>query len=254
MPTCMNTPNPARRDRNGLALIGPTRFDVTGTRFFNDDAGPAGGTGTPPAQENNPGGNSGGEDLGFPANTPTEQMTPEQQAAYWRNQSKTQQKRAERFAALGDFDTVKKALDDAEASRQAALTDQQKAVEAAQSAAKAAGYEEARDKFARPAVAAILLARTKRADEKDEDASARVKGVVDALNVTAFLDENGVLDAAKVESFAQSLAPTDSNGGSGQQGDPLADVLRRQSTTPIGSGGSVKAIEDEVYARLSTKK
>jgi hypothetical protein len=251
----MKTPYPARRTKDGLAIIGPTWADVTGTRFFNDDQGAPGGTGTPPAQEQNPTGTPGGaDDPGFPANTPVAQMTAEQQAAYWRDQSKKQQSLAEKFAKLGDFDTVKKALDDAEASRQSALTEQQKAVEAAEAAAKTAGYEEARDKFARPAVAAILLARTKRADEKDEDATARVKGVVDALNVAAFLDEHGVLDAAKVETFAQSLAPTDSNGGSGQHGDPLADVLRRQSPTPVGSGGSVKAIEDEVYARLSTKK
>lgn len=248
MPERMTNPAFARRTRHCLAQIGPTRFDVVGARFFNDDAGADGGN-TPPTQENNNGGN---EDLGFPLHTPTDQMTDAQKAAYWRHESKKHQKDAERWSKLGDFETVKKALDDAEKARQASLSEQEKAVENARKEGETTGFERARDQFAKPALTAILVARTKGSQEKEEDARARVKNAVEALNVTAFLDENGELDAEKVETFAQSLAPSGGNGSAGG-GDPLAAALRRQGSAPQGHAGSVAAMEKDFYDRLKSK-
>lgn len=220
--------------------------------FDHEPEPTGGGNGTPPAQDP-PKPTLDGESFDFPLATPLSSMTPEQKAEYWRHEAKKKQSLLKPWERLGSIDDVNAKLTAADAAAAASLTDQEKAVNEARTAGESAGFEKARDSFAKPAVQAILVARTQRADETPEDAQARVKSVVDALNVAAFVNENGELDAAKVESFAQSLAPMDSNGGT-NSGDPLADVLRRQAQIPPGSGGSVKSIEDEAYARLSTKK
>ena len=233
----MLTTNPglARRGTDGLALIGPTRADVCGIRFFNDD-----------------GGADGGPKSGFPANTPVDQMTPEEKAAYWRAESKKHQKVAAKYEKLGDVDTVAQALEDAEKTRNESLTEQQKAVADATKAGETAGYEKARDLFAKPAISAILQTRVKRPGETDQEVQARVEGVIGALNVTAFLNEDGALDAAKVETFAQSLAPSD--GDEQRPGnDPIADALRRQHQNPHGHGGSIASMEEEHFKRLTNQ-
>lgn len=200
------------------------------------------------------------EQNGFPRNTATDDMTPDQKAAYWRNESKKHQADAKakdkdlaKWSGLGDFDTISQSISDADEQRRSALSDQQKAVEDAEKSARSAGYAEARDKFAKPALQAILVNKTKGAAESDEDAATRVNGILAVLDVQAFIGDDGGLDAAKVDTFAQSLAPKDGNGAQ-QQGDPLADVLRRQQESANGHAGSVASMEAEIYKRLAPSK
>lgn len=237
MPKRMNTHTFARRNTDCLAQIGPTRFDVTGIRFFDGEHGASGN----PPQEPKPG-EQGSGDAGFPANTPLTEMTPEQQAAYWKNESKKHQKTADKWSKLGDYEAVSQSLTDAEAARQSALTDQEKTVEDARKSGEQTGYSKARDSFAKPAVRAILVAQTRGHAESKEDAETRVDSILTALDVQAFIGDDGTLDAAKVETFAQSIAPKDGGAGSGGSGDPLADTLRRQTPTPQGQGGSIAAL------------
>jgi hypothetical protein len=214
-------------------------------RFF-DGENPTGGT-TPPLKPT-----LDGETFDFPVETKVADMTPEQRAEYWRHESKKQQKNLTPWLKFGSVDEVRTKLTAADDAAAAALSDADRALAQARTEAQTAGFEAARDKFAKPAVQAILVARTRGADETPEDAAARVNGVLEVIDVQKFIDADGNLDAAKVETFANTLAPRASNDGT-PPGDLLGDVLSRQSKTPPGTGGSVAAMEQAFYDRLKPK-
>lgn len=236
-----------------------------------NDAG-AEGSSNPPAEPNPDEFLPGDADLsddefkakrGFPRKTPKDQMTQEERELSWRYEAKKQQHTVEalrrdmqRWEALGAFDAVNQALSDAETARQASLTDQQKADENAQKArdaAEATGFARAQALYLRPVVQTLLVAQTRRADESKEDAIDRVTVVLDALDVTKFVTDNGSFDAEKVETFAKSLAPKDGDGSGTGAGDPLVDALSRQHPSDPGHSGSVAAMEASVYERLTKK-
>lgn len=195
--------------------------------------------------------------LGFPKDTPVEQMKPEEQAAYWKNQSKTQQKAREdaekaktAYSKFGTVEELQSAADAAEAARVAALDDNQKAIEAAKAAAKAEALAEHGNKHLGTAVQAMLIALTKGATESFKDASARVAGAIEFADLTKFVGENGELDATKVQTYATSLGSVDS--GTGSQGFQLFESMQRQSTPAPGGTGSVAAIEAAAYKQMTT--
>lgn len=238
----------------------PTRMNKN-TRpwlmFVTDGDGAGGGTTPPaaPADGTTPPAPAAGADgdLGFPKDTPIDQMTPVQQAAYWRNQSKTQQKEAEAFRKLGlTPEQIKKLQDDTETARLAALDETQRAIEEARNAGKAEAEATASVKFLRPAIEGQIMGLTRAPGESIEDATARVRGALEFADLTKFVGDNGDLDADKIQTFAKSIGPTDSNGAQ-PQSDPLYDALsRHQEPTP--SSGSVDAWEKSTYDRLSTKQ
>lgn len=147
-----------------------------------------------------------GNDLGYPANTAVAEMKPEQQAAYWRSESKKQQKLredAERKIAQqqgspnGDGSgTVP--------GQQQSSTDSEAAVQAAREAGR---REAARDSVL-VTMTATLQSRGKKPDEITE--------LLDVVNPDKFLDENGKLDGTKVANYVARVAPvsgTQSGGG-----------------------------------------
>jgi hypothetical protein len=188
---------------------------------------------------------------GFPQKTAVADMTPEQKAAYWHNQSKTQQKDADAFKKIGKTPAeIQKLIDDAEAARIAALSDADKALEKAKQEA-AAG---ASHKFLAPAIEGQVVALTRGANETPEDALARVKGALKYIDATKFLDANGDLDAAEIQTFAQSIAPVAGGGQNPQSGDLLHQVFGG-ATPPSGeSGGSVAAYREAAAKRLNPKQ
>lgn len=200
------------------------------------------------------------EDLGFPKDTPVDQMTPEQQAAYWKHQSKTQQKAREdaekakkAYEKFGTVEDLQTAADAAEQARVAALDDNQKAIEVARAEGKSEGEKEAGGKHLAAAIKGMLIAHTKGAQESFEDASKRVSGAIEFADLTKFVGDDGELDAAKVQTFAMSIGSADSDGN--QSGSfPLFDSMQRQTLPPPGSTGSVTAMEQQIYDRLNPKK
>lgn len=196
--------------------------------------------------------------LGFPKDTPVEQMKPEEQAAYWKNQSKTQQRareEAERaktaYSKFGTVEELQSAADAADAARIAALDDNQRAIEAAKTAAKAEAAAEFGNKHLGTAVKGLLIALTKGASETFEAATSRVEGAIEFADLTKFVGEDGELDAAKVQTFATSIGSKDS-GGTGSEGFPLFEAMQRQSTPAPGGTGSVAAIEAAAYKQMTT--
>lgn len=203
------------------------------------------------------------EDLGFPKDTPVEQMEPEQKAAYWKHQSKVQQKKfedAERaknaYEKFGTVEDLQGAADAAEQARLDALGDNEKAIEVARAAGKAEGAQEATQGSAKllgAAIKGMLIAHTKGAQESFEDASKRVSGAIEFADLTKFVGDNGDLDAEKVQTFAKSIGSTDSDGST-SGGFPLFDAMQRQGLPTPGSTGSVAAMEQQVYDRLKSKQ
>lgn len=224
--------------------------------FNGTDPAPAGGgtgTVTPPATppaptpDPAPAATPPANDPGFPANTPLAEMTAEQQAAYWRNESKKHQKTAESFTKSGlTPDEVQAVAAQRERDRQAAMSDADRAAETA----RAEGRAQAETSHLTSAVEAQVAAMTMRPGEDFAAATARVKGALEFVDVRRFVDENGVLDANKIQTFAGSLGTSAPAEAPQPGGDPLTRVLMGHQP-PAPSAGSVTSYEDATYKRLT---
>jgi len=197
---------------------------------------------------------------GFPRGVKKDDMEPEERERYWRYESKKQQHQADslrrendEWAKLGKRDDIKATLDQQEQHRRENLNDGQKAVEDARTEGRTAGETAARDKYLAPAVEGQVVAITRGTGETVEDATERVRGALAFVDVAKFLNDNGELDADKIQTFAQSIAPKDGNGND-QVGDPLYQSLGREALPQKGAAGSVAASRQAAYERNSTKK
>lgn len=225
------------------------RFFPPHVRFVTDENTSGGGDNT------NDDGDAGTNDLGFPADTPTSDMTPEQKAAYWRHEAKKQQKARAKYEGLGDPDAIRKTLADAEAAaekaRQDAMSEQDRALDDAKRAARAEGAADAQGKWVKEAVHSRIALLTHTSGESPAEAADRVNGVLAYIDASQFVTSDGVLDTDKIKSFAESLG----KGGQAQQGatggDPLIGHLGRQQEPSPGAGGSVAALEQAAYDRLT---
>lgn len=200
------------------------------------------------------GGESTPPELGFPADTPLTEMTVEQQAAYWRNEAKKQQRRADGYSKLGDPETVAQKLQEADAAaetaRKANLTEHEQAVEAARAEGRTEGEKSGNEKLLSAAVTSAVIAHVKGAGESYEDASKRVSDALAFVDVAKFRDENGDLDAAKVQTFSMTLG-----SGADEQAnvDPSRFVAHGVASgfkhQPGGGAGSVNALMDQYKQR-----
>jgi len=157
----------------------------------------------PPADDKKSAGDTGftdpdtGEKYGFPANTPTAQMTAEQKAEYWRHKSRKHEARAD---AHKDYDQIKTELDELKAQHQ---TDAEKAVEQAKKDAAEAARRDVAAEFAPKLVQAKLEA----ALAASKVPADKIKSHVEFLDHTKFLTDAGEVDTDKVTQYAAGLAP-----------------------------------------------
>lgn len=200
------------------------------------------------------------DDLGFPKDTPVADMTPEQEAAYWKNQSKVQQsareaaeRNAKAYEKFGSVEDLQSAADAAEQARLDALGETERALETARTEAHAKGVQEGAGKHLAAAITGMLIAHVKGAQESFEDASKRVSGAIEFADLNKFVGDDGALDAAKVQTFAQSIGSTD-GGGNGTGGYDLLGSMQRQVAPAPGSTGSVAQMEQAIYDRLNPNK
>ncbi len=164
----------ARRGCDGLAQIGPSRFDLLGLRFLTDNEG------------NDPTG-----DLGFPAGTPVKDMTPEQQAAYWQDKARKHEDRVKAYGGKTP-EEIAQMQAELETARTASQTAEQKAIEEA----KQAGRSEVLGILANERVT-TAIERALQGREVDPatlltlDRSAFVDGdKADMAKITAWVTEN----------------------------------------------------------------
>lgn len=234
---------------------------------FNDGGGDEnkGGGNTPNPDEFLPGDADLSDDdfkakRGFPRNTKKDEMQPEEREHYWRYQSKKQQHEADtakrelaEWSKLGKREDLTAKLSQEEQARRDGLDDSQKAIEDARTAGKAEAVTEVTAKLLRPAIEGQVLGLTRSPGESIEDATARVRSALEFADLTKFIGDDGELDADKIQSFAKSIGPRDSNVST-PQGDQLYEALSRSGATPPPSSGSVDAYEKATYDRMSNKQ
>lgn len=139
-------------------------------------------------------------DRGFPEGVPLEQMTTEQQTAYWRYYARQHEQRNKDLLALadGDPDKLKEKVQGYDQLRQQQQTEQERAVEAA----KAEGRQEAMD-----SIGPRLVAAEMRAQAAGRIGDEQLATLTSSLDANQFLDSNGDVDTDKVKSLIDGLAP-----------------------------------------------
>ncbi|WP_087507919.1 hypothetical protein [Cellulomonas iranensis] len=170
-----------------LACIFPDDSPGEGAAAGRGGGGASGGQ--PPA------GDQGGEDRGFPADTPIAEMTDAQQAAYWRHQARKHEGRANRAA---DYDAV---VAERDRLRQASLSDAEKAIEDAREEGRQAALAEARPKLVESAFRGLAGQRSLPAEQIDT--------LWEGVNPTAFLTDTGEVDTDKVTRYLGAITPTE---------------------------------------------
>lgn len=146
---------------------------------------PTGGTGQPPA--------TGGDQAGFPANTPWREMTPDQQVSYWQHQSRRHE---ERVRTMGDYDQLKEKATQYEQLVAASQTEHERAVAEARRQGHAEALAQSGSQLVEQWVRAAAVGRL-----PEENVNVLLEG----LDRTKFLTAGGV-DTDKVWSYVTAIA------------------------------------------------
>lgn len=159
---------------------------------------------------------------GFPSDTAVADMKPEEQAAYWRAESKKQQKKADEKS---DYDKLKADSEELARVKAKNATDEEKAIEEARREGENIGAE----RYLKDAVKGRFQALTGKTDEEVETVFAHV-------DPKSFVDEKGDIVAGKLKTFAEGFGKKDEGG---KHKDPVAEALERQRQAASGSGSSI---------------
>lgn len=238
-----------RRIFGSSAMTMPT--GATGATGATGSTGATAATGATGATFTAPTGATGatgsGGDLGFPASTPLEQMTQEQQTAYWRHYARKHEQQVkdlgvtpEELAALRDNAGKYSALE------REAMTDKDKAVAQAKDDTGKERDEHYRPLLVRAEIKALLTGRVN-ADELE----AKVATITDPLDLTKFLTTTGAVDTDKVKAFVDSIAPA--TGTSNTRKGPTATGHGSGSSSER-NGASGVAEGKDLFERLHPRK
>lgn len=233
----------ARRTCDGLAQIGPTRFDVVGARFFNDDQGAAGGESAGDASSASASAATAGADSAAGATTATDtgaqkvEDLPDwaqkiirdarKEAGDHRAAAKTAGEQAQKdFAdkiavALG----IKPDAAQDPAALTAALTDAQ--TKARDASLKLAVYQTAGTAGANPDAlldSNTFLANVRQLDPTSSDFPTKVSEAI-----TAAVTANPTLKAAR----AAGASTVETPGGTGEQGQITEAQLAQMTPEQI---------------------
>ncbi|WP_217428932.1 hypothetical protein, partial [Micromonospora maritima] len=152
---------------------------------------------TPPAPAPTPTPATGNGEHGFPENTPLAVMTDAQQAAYWRYHARKHEARAQ---SMSDYEQLKQQAAEAERLRQAAMTDHERAIEAARTEGRAAALAESGAALVEQFMAAALQGRL---------SPEQITALISPLDRKQFLAADGLrVDTDKVNAWASVVAPT----------------------------------------------
>lgn len=173
-------------------------------------------------QQEEQNGDDGNVDLGFPADTALDDMTDEQRVAYWKNQSKVQQRKheAEVRERKAEAARLEASLDEL---RLKSLSAEERAAEEAVRTARVEAAAEARVAILPRLAVAELRARGLSA----EDAAERVE----FLDLSKLVDESGELVAERLD----RLVPAAPAGLSPQQVFHSAGGTPSQHRTSLGA-------------------
>lgn len=163
--------------------------------------------------------------LGFPDATKVEDMTPVEQAAYWRNQSKVQQRRVP--ANLTQLEQDAAAWAEYQRTQQ---TPADQALAAARTEAATAARKEAAQDSALALLRISLHNRGKTDAEIDE--------LVEFVSPDRFLTSDSKLDTAKVTTYVDKLVPAPVRGADGR---PIGQGRYEQVPSDRTAAGKTEA-------------
>lgn len=202
---------------------------------------------------------------GFPRGVKREDLPVEQQLTSLRYEARKWQYLRDKdksavaaYSKFGSVDDLQSAADAAETARLASLDETGRAIEAAKAEGKAEAIAENGTKHLDTAVAGMLIALTKGAEETFDAAQARVAGAIEFADITKFVGENGTLDAAKVQTFAKSIG----SAGNGDVSTPTNAAWGAQYDRDhagrippaAGATGSVKAMQQAALDQMKNNK
>lgn len=194
------------------------------------------------------GGGSGGDELGFPADTPFEDMTIEQQLAYAQNEArkwKALSRKHEKNRKPDAYDADMAELAELRKKRDDALpADAKAAADAAQAAADDAA-KKATEKLLVPAVRAEFRARAPHLSEEDLDE------FLDDINVTAdrFLTD-GQINTERIDRLSSRIAVPEPEDDDKTPRFTLGDITQRDSRKASKSSGDPRK---EAYERTRAR-
>lgn len=148
---------------------------------------------------------------GFPDNTPWTQMTPEQQVAYWRHQSRRHE---DRVRSMGDYDALKAKAAEHDALVEASKTEQERAVDEARRAGRAEAMAKVGDKLVEAALRSAALGRVP---------EAALETLLENLDRRRFMTggDEPTVDTDKVRAYIDAVAPAAAPAGDPPAGAPV---------------------------------
>lgn len=199
--------------------------DGAGGEGSGGEGGNEGGSGS--------GGDGGGEggsgkstDKGFPENTPVVEMTAEQQAAYWKHQSRKHEQRATQRA---DYDDVKAKADQYDQLEREKLSEVERA--------KAEGIDEGKKQARREGALQLVDAKIE-AVAAGRISDEQLQGAIEFLDRSRFLDDDDTVDTDKVVAFVGSITPDTGSSGKGGKDIDLGQGRRKGSSKASVASGS----------------
>lgn len=197
-----------------LDQIAPTRILVAGRpmwRFADGTLLPvvSGGDGAtdpppPPPSDPPPPPPPPPADKGYPDHTPLEQMTVEQQAAYWKHQAR---KHEDRVKERSDYDDLKRKAGELDQLKASQMNEQEKAVEAAKQEARTEAFKEAGAAMVDAHIAAAVTGGRLTQEQADV--------LLEGLDRSKYLTSEHKVDTDKVKALLDKIATPAPGTGKG---------------------------------------
>ena len=180
-------------------------------------------------------------DLGFPAETPVKDMTIDQQAAYWKHQSRKHEERSKAFDGLTPeaLTALREKADQHDALERELMSDKDKAIAEAEDRATQATTARFAEKLVRAEFKSAAAGRL------DGD---RLNNILAPLDLTKFLDKNGDVDEAKVATYVDSVAP---KAAAPAPRGPSATGLGKVPHTPGERGAQGRAMAEKRFGKAA---
>lgn len=171
------------------------------------------------------------KDLGFPRDTPVVEMTVEQQAAYWKHNSRRHEGRVKELVGDRTPEQIKADLAELQELKKAQLTPAEQALNAAREEGKAAARTEERTSTAKAIFRGALEAGGLEGDDLEE--------LVSNFTVANYISDDGV-DTSKITNFAKRFTAS----GKDSRRDPdfgAGHRRERQGDKAPGAAGKAEA-------------
>lgn len=176
------------------------------------------------------------DDLGFPKDTPIAEMTPAQEAAYWKFQSRKHELEAK---SRKDYDQLKAEAEELRVLKAKNATEDEKALEQARQEGENIGAQ----RYLKDAVKGHFRALTGMSKDDVDDA-------FDHVDASSFVDKGGDVDVDAIEKFANTFGIRQESASK----DNYSGTARRIRQDQKSGAGSISERRKQYAEEHSTKK